>query len=171
MTDIPNDDDIDLTHIIVKPLYFGLLANVTVPLVLLFVIYYFHNKSAGVNHVGESVNLFLYIFAALALLETLAIIWWREKLFKTPMIRRRETFESDFGAEYLKRCKPLFIAIASLSFWGFLYYVLTGRFQESAIFVLLSYLVFQIVRPRHGLVRRLIIKQRELVERGEFLRD
>jgi len=171
MTELSNDDDIDLTHIIVKPLYFGLLVNVTVPLVLLFIIYYVKSRSAGVNHVGDNAQFFLYAFGALALLQTLAIVWWRDKLFKAPMIHRRETFEADFAAEYLKRCKPLFLAIAALSFWGFLFYFLTGRFQESAIFVIVSYLVFQIVRPRHGLVRRLIIRQRQLVEQGEFLRD
>jgi hypothetical protein len=171
MTELPTDDQIDLTHIIVKPLYFGMLFNVTIPMILLVIIYFLNGKSGGTNHVGDNINFYLYLFVAVAGVETAAIIWWREKLFKAPMIRSAETFESDFGKEYLKRCKPLFLAISSLSLYGFAFHFLTGRFKESAIFVLLSYVIFQLARPRHGLVHKLVARQRELVQKGEFLRD
>ena len=38
------DDKYELARMIVKPLYFGLVANVTIPMVLLMICYYFSNN-------------------------------------------------------------------------------------------------------------------------------
>ena len=169
MTDLPTNDDLNVTHILIKPLYFGMLVNVTIPLLLLLLLYVL-NKSAGtVSHFGEGDQTLFYLFIGVAALQSGLIIWWREKLFKSPMISRPELFEADFGREYLKRCRPLFLAIASLSFYGVIFYFITHRFTEAVVFVLLSYVVFQLVRPRHGLVYKLIDRQRELVKKGELL--
>jgi hypothetical protein len=171
MTELPTNDQMDVTHILVKPLYFGMLVNVTIPLVLLLIIYFLNKGAGGMNHFGEGNQTLLFVFVGLAGLQTVGIIWWREKLFKSPMIRRPEQFESDFAKEYLSRCKPLFYAISSLSLYGVLFYFLTKQFTEAAIFVLLSYVIFQLVRPRHGLVHKLIDRQRELVQKGQLLQD
>ncbi|HPC11896.1 MAG TPA: hypothetical protein PK112_07335, partial [candidate division Zixibacteria bacterium] len=49
---------------------------------------------------------------------------------------------------------------------GFAYFLLTGRFREGLVFVVLSFLAFQIVRPRYGMVRGLIKQQEDLAARG-----
>ncbi|MFQ5454378.1 MAG: hypothetical protein ACE5D6_09365, partial [Candidatus Zixiibacteriota bacterium] len=56
-----------------------------------------------------------------------------------------------------------------ISLYGFIYFFLTGRFKEAVFFVVFSFLVFQIVRPRYGFIRKLIDSQKKLVERGTFL--
>ena len=164
------DDDYDLNRIIVRPLYFGMLINIFLPVAGLFVCYYFNNQAQArhVNLLGESAELVFYIFLALALSEALIAIWWRTMLFKTPMIKTKETFEKDFSDEYLRRCRPLFILIASISVYGYVYFYLTSEFNAAAWFVVGSFLVFQLVRPRHGLVRKLIEQQQQLVDKGQF---
>ena len=163
------DDDYDLNRIIVRPLYFGMLSNIILPVAGLFVCYYFNNKGPRPNMLGESSDMVFYLFLAMAVGETALAVWWRTKFFKSPMIRTKETFERDFSDEYLKRSRPLFILIASISIYGYIYYYLTGEFNAAAWFVVGSFLVFQLVRPRHGLVRKLIEQQKKLVEQGQFL--
>lgn len=170
MSTFRNDDDLDLNAIIVRPLYFGLLSNVVVPIGLLFVCYYWNNNRGPLpNRIGEATDLVLYLFVALAAIEAVFAVLWRGKLFKTPMVRSRETFQKDFSDEYLRRCRPLFILIASISLYGYVLFYLTGMFNQAAWFVIGSFLVFQVVRPRHGLIQRLIDQQKKLVESGQFL--
>ncbi|PWB74285.1 hypothetical protein C3F09_04210 [candidate division GN15 bacterium] len=165
------DDDYDLNRIIIRPLYFGLLANIVVPVALLFVCYYINNRGPRPNALGDASDMVFYIFLVLAVAECGLAIWWRTKLFKSPMIRTKETFERDFSDEYLRRSRPLFILIASISIYGYIYFYLTGQFNAAAWFVVGSFLVFQLVRPRHGLVRKLIDHQKQLVEKGQFLQS
>jgi hypothetical protein len=165
------DDDYDLNRIIVRPLYFGLLINIVIPIGLLFLCYYYNQHNAPLpNRVGDAGDTLLYLFIAVAAVEVLMVVLWRNKLFATPMIRSKETFEKDFSDEYLKRSRPLFVVIASLSIYGYVYFYLTGMFNQAAWFVVGSFLVFQLVRPRHGLLRKLLDRQKKLVESGEFLR-
>ncbi len=164
------NDDYDLNRIIVRPLYFSMLSNIILPVAGLFVCYYVNNQGPRPNMLGESSDLVFYLFLAMAACEMALAIWWRTTLFKSPMIRTAETFEKDFSDQYLMRSRPLFILIASISIYGYIYFYLSGEFNAAAWFVVGSFLVFQLVRPRHGLVRKLIDHQKELVEKGQFLR-
>lgn len=165
---LSSPDAVDINRIIVRPLYFGMLVNVTAPMVLLIVCYFLNQNQTVGNSVGELQEPLLYLFGFMALAEVAFVIWWRRQLFAAPMIRSEETFEQDFSDEYSRRCRPLFILIAATSLYGYLYYFLTGRFQVSLYFVMFSFIAFQVVRPRHGLVRRLLEQQIALVRQGKF---
>lgn len=163
------EPEYDLTRIIAKPLYFGLFSNIMAPMAVLLVIYFIHNGQGWAPLVSESMaNTLFYALAFVAVVHAGLVVWWRKKAYASPMVRRRETFEADFAAEYLRRTRPLFLAIGAVSLYGFVYYFLTGRFNESLMFVVFSFLVFQLVRPRYGLVQKLIDRQTALVEKGEF---
>lgn len=159
----------DLNRIIAKPLFFGLFVNVAIPMAGLFVCYYIQNHGGTTDRLGDASSTVFYLFAAMALAEAGFTFWWRGKLFGAPMIRRRETFEEDFATQYAQRCRPLFIVIASISLYGYLFYFLSGRFNESLMFVVFSFVAFQIVRPRHGMLQKLIEKQQALVDQGKLL--
>lgn len=161
-------ESVDINRILVRPLYFGMLVNVTAPMALLVVCYFLNQKQAVGNMVGEMAEMLLYMFGFLALAEVAFVIWWRRQLFAAPMIRSEETFEQDFSDEYNRRCRPLFVLIAATSLYGYLYYFLTGNFQVSIYFVMFSFLAFQLVRPRHGMVRKLLEQQQGLVRQGKF---
>lgn len=165
------DEEFDLARIVVRPLYFGMVANVFVPMVLLLLCYYVNNKYYLENRIGDFANSLFYLFGVLALGQAAVALWWRHSRFRKPMIRRAETFEADFSDGLLQRSRPVFVLIASISLWGYIYFFFTGRFREAVFFVVFSFLVFQVVRPRYGYVRRLIGYQKELVKRRELPGD
>ncbi len=169
MNSVFSVDDLDLNRIVVGPLYLGMVTNILIPMALLMVCYYINNNHGVTDTLGESANPLFIVFCAMAIAEGGFAIWYRGKLFGQPMIRRRETFEDDFMEAYKVRCRPLFLLIASISIYGYLFFFLTGRFNEAVLFVVFSFLVFQIVRPRHGLIRKLAERQMAMVEQGRLM--
>jgi hypothetical protein len=161
------DERFDLARLIVKPLYFGMAVNVMAPAAVLLVCFYLNQNSYMPNRVGDLAGPLLYIFGALAVVESAFALWWRVQLMKKPMLRRVETAEADIIQELYRRSRPVFILIASTSLYGIAYYSLTGRFEEAVFFVIFSFIVFQVVRPRYGFLRQLIRRQLDMVERGE----
>ena len=87
-----------------------------------------------------------------------------------PMIRRQETFQTDLALGLTRICRPVFMLVGAISLYGVQYFVLTGRFEETMFMVILSFVVFQVVRPRYGLVNKLIDNQYSMAEKGEFYR-
>ena len=162
------DNEYDLPRILAKPLYFGLLVNIIVPMALLFVCFYLDKNYSMDNHAGTAANSLFYGLAVLSVAQAGLALWWQRKLFQRPMIRGPETFEQDLATGFLRCCRPVFVIIALISLYGYLYFFLTGRFTESAILVLFSFLVFQVVRPRTGFVKKLIARQQEFVERRRY---
>lgn len=169
MCPLLENDEYNLNRIIVKPLYFGLTTNVLVPMALLLICYYYENNCNINNSIGNFANSLFYIIGFLSISQSGLAMWWRGKLFSQPMIKRKEDFEQDFIISLMKKIKPVFLLIAVISLYGFIYFFLTGRFKEAVFFVVFSFLVFQIVRPRYGFIRKLIDSQKKLVERGTFL--
>jgi hypothetical protein len=165
------DDKFDLPKMIIKPLYFGMGVNVLAPMAILLVCFYLNQHVYMPNRVGTMANTLFWLFGVMALSEAGLALWWRFRLMRKPMVRRQETMEEDIRAELLRRSRPVFVMIASISLWGYLYFFLAGRFEESVFFVLFSFIVFQVVRPRYGYVRQLIRRQREMLERHELLSD
>lgn len=164
------DEDYDLSHIIAKPLYFGMGVNVLLPAILLFVCFHFNNKGTIGNSAGEMADPMFAIFVVLAAAEAGLAFWLRKKLLKAPMVRSEASFEEDIREQLALRTRPVFMLIASISLWGIVYFFLTGRFEPAMLFVILSFVIFQFVRPRSGSLRKLIRHQKALIDRGEFFK-
>jgi len=167
MTFDPNDK-YDLTRIIVGPLRFGLGLNIIGPGALLLVCYFINQRSEMGNAVGDFANTLFYVFCALGIvIAAVALLLARSKLTQ-PLVRRRETFEQDIIEGLREISRPVFSLIASIAVLGPAYFFLTGRFREAVVFVVGSFIIFQVVRPRFGSVRKLIRIQEELIEQGRF---
>lgn len=167
---IEDYSDLDLTRIIVKPLYFGMLVNVIAPMAGLFLCYWLNNQEIPQpNRVGDFANTLYYIFGAVAVVQAGLALRWRQKSYEKPMIRTEESFEDDLVGSLMAATRGVLVLIALISVWGYLYFFLTGRFNESAFVVLFSFVVFQIIRPRQGGIQRLIDRQRKMVKEGKFL--
>jgi len=164
-------EDFDVTGMVAKPLYFGMLINVMLPGGLLFICFYINEHSPLANSIPAFANTLFYIFAVLSIAQAGLALWWRHKKFGEPMVRKMETMEQDLVRGIMACSRPSFLLIAAISLWGFIYFWLTGRFEETAMFVVFSFLVFQVVRPRHGAIRKLIDHQRKLAEQGDFARS
>ena len=163
-----HDDDFNLSPIIARPLYFALGVNIVLPMILLGICYYVDKNSPLDNKVGDFANPLFYLFAFFAATEAALAYWLRYRSLHAPMIRKEETFEEDFSEQLLVRSRPVFLIIAGISIYGYLYFYLTGRFPEAILFVVISFVVFQFVRPRFGGVRKILRHQKALAERGEF---
>ena len=164
-----DDFDVDMNRIIVRPLYFGLFTNILIPMALILVCYYLNNRGGIGNSIGDFANTLFYFIGALAVVQSVFVLWWRMKRFGQPMIRRRETFEQDLLTGVLTVSRPIFIVIAIISVYAVVYFFLTGRFRETVFLIFFSFIVFQVVRPRHGQLKGLIATQKKLVEQGQFL--
>lgn len=129
-------DKFNMNHIIIKPLYFGLTANVVLPGALLFICYYLDTNRHWTEGLVsfETANTLFPVFAVLALINYGAALWMKNKLAGMPMIRRKETFEDDLANSLLEKTKPIFILISLAAVYGVLYYFLTTRFREAAFF-------------------------------------
>lgn len=168
MNERNKNPEYDIMAMIAKPLYFGMMVNILLPAGLLFICYYLSNNYQLDNQIPDLANSLFYIFAFLALAQGGLALWWRNKKYAAPMIRRPETFEADFTHGLLDRSRPIFLLIASSAGWGLIYFFLTARFQEAAMFVVYSFVLFQVVRPRIGMVEKLLAEQEELVAQGRF---
>lgn len=171
MTSMLQEDKYDLHQLIVRPLYLGMLVNVIVPAGLLLVCYYFDGRQTIQNSIGAFAETLFYIFMGLALVEAGIALWWRNRSLERPMIKSRETFEDDLMRGLLERSRPVFLLVAAISIYGYVYFFLTGRFKETIVFVLFSFIVFQVIRPRFGSVRKLIARQEQLVDEGKLAKS
>ncbi len=162
-----NEEKYELGQFIIKPLYWGLMINILIPMAGILVCYYLHINSMRENLIGDFANPLFYIFAVLAVAQAALSLWWRTVRLRRLMVTSEETFEEDLIAGFLKVSKPVFVLIAFISGYGFLYYFLTGRFTETVVFVFFSFIVFQIIRPRYGLARKLVQRQKELLKEGK----
>ena len=157
-----DEPELDMNRLIVKPLYFGLVTNILVPMGLLLSCYYIHSRNGLDNSVGDFANSLFFLLAILSAGHAVFALWWRARQFRQPLVCAKESFEDDLGAALLKISRPIFIIIAIIALYGVAYYFLTGRFRETVFLVFFSFLVFQLVRPRHGQLKRLIEKQQKL---------
>jgi len=161
-------EDFDYNRIIIKPLYFGLISNIIIPMALLLVCYYLESKKILGNMAGDFASTLFYIFAVVSIAQAGLALWWRTVVFKKPMIKRQETFEHDFTIAVLERSKPIFLLIAAISIYGYIFFFVTAQFKEAVFFVVFSFVVFQVVRPRIGFLKSAIKTQIELTGQGKY---
>ena len=159
---------IDLHRILAKSLHFALVANVLVPAALLYLCHYLANNYFPPNRIGELANPLFYIFAALTVAQGVLAWWWSQRLKDKPMIESMETIQEDMRTGLLSASRPVSLLVAAMAIYGYIYFALTGRFQETAILVLLSFVAYQVVRPRLGSLEKLVKRQQQMAEQGNL---
>jgi small-conductance mechanosensitive channel len=133
-------------------------------MILLFVCFYVNEHAPFDNRVGAFANTIFYLLCGLSLADAGVALWWRSRLFSERLVSRRETFEEDLLAALVRRMRPIFLIVAAISLYGVLYFFLTARFVEALFFVIFSFLVFQVIRPREGMMRKVIAAQQRYLE-------
>jgi LPXTG-motif cell wall-anchored protein len=165
-----DDNKLDVYQILAKTLYFGMFVNVLLPMALLMLCYYIDQNYFVQDKTGDMADSLFIIFGLLALIQAGLALWRRGRNLHVPMVRRLETIQHDLMVGVLKASRPIFIMIAAISIYGYLYFYLTGRFKETVFLVLFSFLVFQVVRPRHAAIKKVVRHQKAIAEKGELLR-
>ena len=158
-----DDNYLQTSDIIAKTLYLGMFTNVLIPMGLLMVCYYISQNYRVATQVGEMGNSLFFVFEFLAIAQAVFAFWKKTTTIRKRMNLSEENFQNDLTKEVLLLFRPIFMTIASISLYGYLYFFLTGRFRESAFLVLFSFLVFQFVRPRQGAIEKIIKHQKMLL--------
>jgi len=162
------DNRYNLTQIVVKPLYFGMLVNIIVPAVLLFICYFVHQDDPYIGVGSDNDRLLYYVFCGLAVVDAALALVLRRNALRKPMVRSERSIQDDVTAGVLKAMKLPFLLIAAISLYGFAYFWITRLFQESLILFLVSFVVFQAVRPRVGAARKIVARQEKMAKEGKF---
>ncbi len=165
-----NKYNVDLNAVLLKPLYLGLLMNIFAPS-LIVIIAYFIESRGGVKVVesGNAGDMILWILGVVALADGAVAIYLKQKQFYAPMIRSRETFVADFTSGVFSRSILIYAIAVAISFYGLVVYFLSGKFDYLLFFVILSFIAFQIIRPRPGFLQKVLDAQEKHVEEGHFL--
>lgn len=164
-------DKYDLARMIAGALYMGMFTNILIPALVLLGAYFLDERGLIDNSVGRLANALFYFFAVLSIVEAGVALVWRNKSLNSPMITKVGRIEEDIRNALLKRLRPVFFVIAAIALNGIVYFLLTARFEEGLLFVVFSFLVFQVVRPRYGSLRKLVQQQEEMFEQGQFAQE
>lgn len=164
-----NKENIDLNAILVKPLYLGMLMNIFFPMTLL-IIAYFMSQSVG-NDIMTATSdwgILTWLLLGLGVIDGIIAIILRQKLFTAPLIKSERTFENDLKAGTFRISIICYAMTTAISIYGFVLYLLYGDFRTLLFFVLMSFIAFQIVKPRHKFLEKVIEAQSRHVSEGRF---
>jgi hypothetical protein len=162
---------VDLTRLMVKPLYFGLLMNIFVPVLILVIAYYLDRSGQSFSEMTLSeLNIFFWALIIVSVADIGAGYFFMRKRFFAPMIRSKETFEDDLAKGIFTNSIICYSFSMAIAIYGLVFYFLGGKFMELLFFIFLSFISFQLVRPRLGFMEKVLAAQEKHVEEGRFLR-
>ncbi len=161
----------DINHIVIKPLYLGLVMNIIVPAALIYVCYYLDTNQNWISKIGSFSTPLFYIIVALSLIQSGIAFYLRNQLLKKPLIKSEATFSEDLIKALMKTSRPAFALILFIAVYGFFFYLLSAEFEAALLLVVFSFIAFQFIRPRLRFAKKLIETQEDFVAQGKFLAE
>jgi hypothetical protein len=161
--------NIDLNRILVKPLYIGLLINIFFPAGILLIAYYI-DRGGGMSSSMEpdTLNSLLWMLLVIAVADGSVAIMLKYKLFYQPMIKSKQSIEQDISDRVYKLSIICFAITTAIVIYGVVYFVLGGSFKNLMLFAFISFIAFQLIRPRHKFLEKVIAAQERYVAEGRF---
>ena len=164
--------NIDINAVLVKPIYIGLLINSLIPVAIVGIAYYLEQGGGITPSVPpETVELIFWIFIGLAAIDGGLAIFLKQKLFFVPWIKSKESFVEDFIRKFTSSSIICYALIAVIAIYGLVIYFIGGTFNQLLLLVLISFIAFQLIRPRAKFAEKVLAAQEQLVEQGQFLSD
>jgi hypothetical protein len=164
-----NERQIDLHKLLIRPLYLGLLMNIFVPVLILGIAYYIDVSGGRSSTVpDETLNIIFWALAIVSVLDGIAAVLIKQKLFFQPMIRSKETFEEDLTTRVTTASIICYSMTTSITLYGFVLYLFSGKFDHFLLFVFISFIAFQLIRPRYKFMERVVQAQEKHVTEGRF---
>ncbi|MCP4650478.1 MAG: hypothetical protein GY853_10420, partial [PVC group bacterium] len=143
-----------------------------IPVAIVAIAYYIEESGGLVSTMApENLELIFYIFVGLAVIDGALAIFLKQKLFFAPLIKSKETFVQDFMQGFFAKSIVCYALIAAIAIYGLVFYFLGGTFNQLLFLVIISFIAFQIIRPRHKFAEKVLSAQEQLVEQGQFLSD
>nr|MBN2277760.1 hypothetical protein [candidate division Zixibacteria bacterium] len=166
-----NNQNLDLNAILIKPIYISLAMNVFVPVIFLLVAYYVDHPD--LSHRGLEIAqlpILLWVLVAVSLGDIGMAVFLKRKLFFSPMIYSRETFVEDLARRTLTITIICTALTTAISVYGLVYYFIGGTFDHLLLFVFVSFIAYQLIRPRHGYMKKVVEAQERLMEEEKYYR-
>jgi len=161
---------VDLNRLLLKPVYIGLLMNILVPVILLGIVYYLDSNGYQKGSMKTNLyNIMFWVFCAVAIIEGILAFVFKQRLFFSPMIKANETFEEDLTSGFLTSSIVCYAFTSAIAIYGFLLFFMGGPFETAGLFVLISLIAYQFVRPRFKFAEKVVEAQEKLVAEGRFL--
>jgi hypothetical protein len=165
-----NSYNVDLSRVLAKPLYLGLLINIFFPAIILGIAYYLgKGEPLEPKMPTEQLNIIFWALMAVAISDGAIAYFLKRKRFFVPMIRYKATFESDFSQGVFRASILGFAITAAIPIYGVVFYFLGGSFEHLFLFIIISFIVFQLIRPRFGFLEKVLAAQEKFVAEGRFL--
>jgi len=164
-----NERSIDLNAVLIKPLYVGLLINIFIPVVIVGVAYYIEESGGLAASANEYLGLIFWILIGVAVADGAVAIILKQKLFFNPCIITKGTFEEDFKRAFFTNSIICNFLTAAIAIYGLAVYLLGGTFNQLLFFVFISFIAFQLIRPRIKFAEKVLAAQEKYIEEGRFL--
>jgi hypothetical protein len=145
--------------------------NIFAPVAFLAVAYYVDQtggKTASLPH--ETLNVIFWVLTAVSVIDGALAIFLKQRLFYSPMVSSMETFEDDIVNRSFTASIVCFAITTAISVYGLVFYFLGGTFSNLLFFVFMSFIAFQLIRPRIGFMKKVIEAQEKHVAQGRFFR-
>jgi hypothetical protein len=159
---------LEKTHI--RLLYLGILTDIFAPLIIFFIVVFFREKLIRVQNI-ERIELLFYVFLILSLGEIGAIFIFRKKFWQSfirkkaghrPLAGSPVRSESVSNPQFFGEQKILGfgMVVYALCFtptlYGLVYYLLGGTWERFSLFVAVTFLLFQLFKPKQEELEKLI---------------
>jgi hypothetical protein len=164
-----NDYNIDFNRLLIKPLYLGLVMNIFIPAVILLAAYYIDNSGGFAPMLDAGMlKIAFWVLIVIAIADGGIAIMLKQKLFMAPMIKSKDSFESDLAAKIFRASLICYVITTVIAFYGIICYILGSDFNHLLLFVFISFIAFQLIRPRIKFIEKVVATQKKYVEQGIF---
>jgi len=93
----------------------------------------------------------------------------KQKMFMVPLIRSEASFEDDLKTGAFRVSMTCYAMTTAISIYGFVLFLIGGDFRTMFLFILMSFIAFQLVKPRRGFIEKVIeAQERHLAEGRTF---
>jgi len=139
-------DQLEKTH--TKILQLGILMDIFLPVVIFFLAIYLRDRFFSIKSPMD-LNMIFYVLLALSAAEAITIFILKTKSWR-PYIKRKFQENPKLSVE-----KGLFgfgtiiyVLCFSPTIYGLVYYILGGTWEHFALFVAMTFILFQLFKPK-----------------------
>ena len=147
---------VSLEKIQIKLLHWGIFIDIFLPLLIFFLAVFLRDRYISIKST-LSLNVVFYVFLLLNLGSLINILLYKRKTWK-PFLQKKLLTEPSLSLEENLFRYGIFIFLPCLSpsIIGLVYYLLGGTWERFSLFIAVTFLFFQLFKPRQEELEKLI---------------
>ena len=140
----------------IRILHWGIFIDIFLPVVIFFLAIYLRDNFLSVQSL-KNIELLFYVLIIISLGEILVIFIFRKRFWETFTQKKLQANSPLTMEQNLFRFGMIIYALClSFTLYGLIYYLLGGTWERFALFVAITFLSFQLFKPRGGEIEKLI---------------